>query len=79
LKASLDGAYAHGRKGPHNPWWRYADSPYRDWNDEDVLVALHQKADAVEHFVTHISAICKVAAPFLDRLSKNFDGTQVSA
>jgi hypothetical protein len=70
LKVALDERYAHGRKGPKNPWWRYVDAPYRHWTNEDVLIALRQKTEALEFFLNHLTTISTISEPFLDQLVK---------
>jgi hypothetical protein len=70
LKAALDERYAPGRKEPRYPWWRYVDAPYGHWTNEDVLIALRQKTEALELFLNHLTTISTISEPFLDQLAK---------
>jgi hypothetical protein len=68
LKEALDERYAHGQRGGSNPWWKFVDPPYRDWNTEEALIGLWKQHEAVEYYTSHLLRICKIAGPFLDKI-----------
>jgi hypothetical protein len=68
LRDALDKHYAHGQRFGNNPWWKWVEQPYRDWNTEDALLRLWRKDEAVDYYAGQLLRICGIAGPFLDRL-----------
>ncbi|HMD70074.1 MAG TPA: hypothetical protein VKF41_01955 [Bryobacteraceae bacterium] len=64
----LDERYAHGGHSGNNPWWKYVDPPYRDWNTEDALIGLWKKHEAVDYYANHLLKIWKIASPFMSKI-----------
>jgi hypothetical protein len=74
LKAALDKQYSPGFKnGAMNPWWKWVDKPFRDWNAEEALIGLWHnekalngfwnKEEAVEYYASHLVRIAKITDP----------------
>jgi hypothetical protein len=72
LKAALDEQYAPGFKnGAINPWWKWVDKPFGEWNTEEALIGLWNnekalngfwnKEEAVEYYTSHLVRIAKIA------------------
>lgn len=73
LKRSLDECFSHGNHyspstGGDTLWWKSVDGRYRDWNNENMLVALWKKKNAVEYYADRLWRICEIAGPLLDKL-----------
>ncbi len=68
LRDALDEHYGHGHHGGNNPWWKWVDEPYRDWNTEESLMRLWKKDEAADYYAGHLLRICKIAGPFLDKI-----------
>jgi hypothetical protein len=64
----LSERYAHGGHSGNNPWWKYVDLPYRDWNTEDALIGLWKKKEAVDYYANHLLKIWKIASPFMNKI-----------
>jgi len=68
LAEALNERYAHGGHSGNNPWWKYVDLPYRDWNTEGALIGLWKKKEGVDYYANHLFKIWKIASPFMNTI-----------
>jgi hypothetical protein len=66
VKKALDSQYLPGKASVYSHWWRYVDRHYRDWTDEDVLLRLWRKEEAVRYFAANLEKIAEVLASVID-------------
>ncbi len=67
IRNALDNKYAQGEKTLYQSrWWRKVDRPYRSLLEEEALIRLWKKTEAVTFFAQHLEKMSSVLAKTLE-------------
>lgn len=71
LKAALDNVYWRGIANEYYEWYGWLDHPYSSWDNEEVLLKMYEKNEAVSYFKGLLLKMKEISSPMIDEAIKS--------
>jgi hypothetical protein len=71
LKSLIDDKYKPGSASPLWEWYQWIEYIYGNWDNEEILIKMYKKDEAVNYFKEHILRIKEIVEPVVDEVVKS--------